>query len=94
MNNGRLIILAIGLKGAWGTTTRERIIVEQGLLTLPTGFNRQFSTDKGLLASLKHILLHYTVLDRIIRKEMGGGGGWITFFHQICQPNIIPSIKL
>ena len=75
MNNGRLIILAICLKGAWATTTRERIIVEQGLLTLPTGFNRQFSTDKGLLASFKHILLHYTVLESYHKEGNGGRVG-------------------
>ena len=57
VNNGCLIILAIGLKGVWATTTREWIIVEQGLLTLPTGCNRRFSTDKGLLASFKHVTL-------------------------------------
>ena len=73
MNNGRLIILAIGLKGAWATTTHEQIVVEQGSLTLPTGFNRRFSTDKGLLASFKHVLLHYTVLENY-HKERGREG--------------------
>ena len=75
MNNGRLIILAIGLKGAWATTTRERIIVEQGLLTLPT--HVQASTDdfQQIKASLlRSSMYSYTILfwNRIIRKRGGG----------------------
>ena len=78
MNNGRLIILAIGLKGAWATTTLERIIVEQGLLTLPT--HEQASTDdfQQIKASLlRSSIYSYTILfwNRIIRKGMGGGCG-------------------
>ena len=84
MINGRLIILAIGLKGAWATTTRERIIVEQGLLSLPSGFNRRFSTDKGLLASFKHVLLHYTVLESY-HKERGVGVDNLFFIRYVSQ---------